>query len=150
MSAPVIWIIVAVFFAVAEMFSGALIALYFAIGSVAAAIVAAADGNTALQLVVFAATSIALLALTRPFIAKRFLQPAVPSNASTIVGRRAIVTIAIDNDANTGQVRVGTEYWTARAADGIEGVIAADTKVAIVQVAGVTAYVEPLPMPPVV
>jgi membrane protein implicated in regulation of membrane protease activity len=53
------------------------------------------------------------------------------------------VTIAVDNHANTGQVRVGSEYWTARTPSDDNPPIAAGTLVVIESVAGVTVRVVP-------
>ena len=41
--------------------------------------------------------------------------PSCPSNASNVVGRRAVVVIAIEpGPGQRGQVRVGTEHWSAK------------------------------------
>src|SRR5689334_21803498 len=64
-------------------------------------------------------------------------------NVYALEGQRGIVTIAIDNDASTGQIRVGSEFWTARAIDELPGPIPIGAKVDVVEVRGVTARVRP-------
>lgn len=143
-----LWIIIAAALAVTELLTMALIAMYFAIGAAAAALVAWLDGHVALQLVAFAATGIVLLLISRPILKGRLESPTVHTNVDRMVGKRGIVTIPIDNDANTGQIRVGTEYWTARwVEDATAAPIPVDTRVEIVAVDGVTARVR-VPLPP--
>lgn len=144
-----LWIILAVGFAVIEISTLAFVALYFCLGSIAAAVVAGMDGELVWQLVAFIATGVVLLALTRPVLKHRLESPDVPMNVDRMVGKGGIVTIPVDNDLNTGQVRVGTEYWTARMPeDSTMGPLAADTRVTIVSVEGVTARVLPRPDAP--
>jgi membrane protein implicated in regulation of membrane protease activity len=139
------WIVLAAAFAVLEIATMAFVSLYFAVGAVAAGIVAWADGPLWLQLFAFAATGLILMVITRPLLKRKLEAPSVPTNVDRMVGKRAIVTIAIDNDANTGQIRVGTEYWTARWPEAAPGaVIPVDARVEIVAVEGVTARVAPL------
>lgn len=148
-----VWIGLAVLFAVAELATVAFVALYFAIGAAAAAVVAGMDGGFAWQLLAFIVTAVALLAITRPFL-KSHLERGTNTltNVHSMVGKTGIVMIPIDNDANTGQIRVGTEYWTARVAvDAPSGAIPVDARVRIEAVEGVTARVrrvDPLPADP--
>jgi membrane protein implicated in regulation of membrane protease activity len=53
------------------------------------------------------------------------------------------VTIAVDNHANSGQVRIGSEYWTARTPGDDDAPIASGILVRIESVAGVTVRVVP-------
>lgn len=141
----ILWVVLAAAFAVLEIATMAFVSLYFAIGSVAAAVIAWLDGPMWLQLLAFAVTGIVLMAITRPFLKRKLESPAIPTNVDRMVGRRGIVTIAIDNDASTGQIRVGTEYWTARWPEATGGAaIPVDTKVEIIAVEGVTARVVPI------
>lgn len=139
-----VWIGLAVLFAVAELATVAFVALYFAIGAAAAAVVAGMGGSFTWQLLAFVATALVLLAITRPFLkAKLEHGTTTLTNVHSMVGKSGIVTIPIDNDDNTGQIRVGTEYWTARLEDGsATGSVPVETRVRIVSVEGVTARVE--------
>lgn len=140
----VIWAIIAAIALVVEMFSLVFVGLYITVGALAAAGAAGLDWPVAVQFGTFSAVGIVLLLLTRPVIIKKLhSDDGRKSNVDTIIDRSAIVTIEIDNDASTGQIRVGTEYWTARSeADGT--VIARDTKVKVGHVDGVTAFVTPI------
>ncbi len=148
-SYTILWIILAAGFVAIEVATVAFIALYFALGSVAAAIVAWQDGGLAWQLTAFGVCGIVLMLLTRPVLKRSLESPDVPMNVDRMVGKGGIVTIAIDNELNTGQIRVGTEYWTARTPEDSPGMrIAVDERVTIVAVQGVTARVLPRPVEP--
>lgn len=145
------WIVLAALFAVTELATMAFVALFFALGAVAAAVTAWAGGDLPLQLAAFLVTGVVLMLITRPVLKRRLESPDIPTNVDRMIGKGGIVTIAIDNDANTGQVRVGTEYWTARLPEGEVGVVVpVDTRVTVVSVEGVTARVVPRPSDPVV
>lgn len=141
----ILWIVLAATFVVLEIATMAFVAIYLALGSIAAAIVAGLGGELVWQLVAFVVTGLVLLALTRPVLKRRLESPDVAMNVDRMVGRSGIVTIPVDNDANTGQIRVGTEYWTARRPEEARsgGTIPADARVRIVAVEGVTARVLP-------
>lgn len=140
----VLWIILAATFAVLEIATMAFVSLYFALGSAAAAIVAAFDGGLEWQLLAFAVTGVLLMVATRPLLKRRLESPDVHTNVDRLVGKGGIVTITIDNDLNTGQIRVGTEYWTARWPENEVGApIPVDTRVEVLAVEGVTARVRP-------
>lgn len=145
----VLWIILAAVLAALEVATMAFVALYFAVGSVAAAIVAWLGGGLEWQLLAFALTGMLLMLATRPFLKRRLESPDIATNVDRMVGRGGIVTIPIDNDANTGQIRVGTEYWTARwPEDGHGAAIPVGARVRIVAIEGVTARVLPSEVPP--
>ena len=109
----------------------------------AAGIVAASGLGPTWQLLAFAVTTGVLMLLTRPVLKKRLESPDVLTNVNRMIGKGGIVTIAIDNDMNTGQIRVGTEYWTARLPEGSEAAsVPVDAKVRVLSVEGVTARVE--------
>ena len=140
----IVWIILAAVFAMLELATLAFVSLYLSAGAIAAAIGAALGLGITGQLLLFVGVGIVLMAMTRPVLKRRLESPDVPMNVSRIVGKGAIVTIPIDNDQNTGQIRVGTEYWTARRDSAHPGEpIPADAHVNIVSVEGVTALVVP-------
>jgi membrane protein implicated in regulation of membrane protease activity len=69
--------------------------------------------------------------------------PPVVSNAPNVVGKRAVVIVAVGaGPGQRGQVRVGTEYWSARSAD--ESPIADGTTVEVAAIDGVALVVRPV------
>lgn len=142
--ALIIWVVLAVAFAVTELATMAFVALYFALGAVAAAVLAGFDVAVVWQVLAFVVTGVALLAMTRPFLKHRLEPAAYATNVDRMAGRSGVVTIPIDNHANTGQIRVGTEFWTARMDDTVASeIVSSDSTVRILRVEGVTAYVVP-------
>jgi membrane protein implicated in regulation of membrane protease activity len=140
-SALAVWLVIALALIVLELVTLAFIALYLAVGAVAAGIAGAAGGNLAIQLLVFAIVAIGSLVLTRKPLKKALDRtPQVVSNALTVVGKRAVVTVALaEGPGHRGQIRVGTEYWSARSND--DRPIAEGATVEVVSVEGVTALV---------
>lgn len=137
-----VWLVLALLLVAGEALTLAFVALYFGVGAIAAALTAAAGANVVVQVLVFAAVSALSLVSTRGLL-RRWLQrtPLVQSNAQTIVGERGVVTVPIDALGGRGQIKIGTEYWSARA-DGDEP-IAAGARVEVVALTGVTAVVRP-------
>lgn len=140
-AALAVWLVIALVLVGLELATLAFIALYLAVGSVAAAIVGASGGNIAVQVLVFAIVSIASLVLTRKPLKKALDRtPQVVSNALTVVGKHAMVTVPLaEGPGHRGQIRVGTEYWSARSND--DQPIAIGTTVEVVGIEGVTALV---------
>ena len=113
-----------------------------ALGALVATAVAPFVG-TAGQGLVFAVSSVLLMVLTRrPLIAWSGRQRGGDERRDSH-GRSAVVTITVDNHANTGQVRIGGEYWTARTPSDDDPPIAPGVVVRIESVAGVTVRVVP-------
>ena len=69
--------------------------------------------------------------------------PIIPSNAPTVIGKRAVVVVTIEEGpGQRGQVRVGTEHWSARSED--ERSIAEGTTVEVSRIDGVALVVRPV------
>ena len=133
--AAVVWILAALVLAGVELLTLSFVAFYPALGALAAAVTALLGGNVGIQLLVFAVVSVAALLLTRkPLLRLMSRTPQVPSNAPTVVGKRAVVVIPVEEGpGQRGQVKVGTEHWSARSED--ERAIAAGVGVASVALA---------------
>ena len=137
----VFWVVLALVLVAVETFTVAFIGIYLAAGALCAAVVAAFDGALWLQLVVFAMISAGTLYLTRPALRSRFVNaPLVPSNVPALVGRRGVVVVAIPaGTGGRGQVRIGTEDWSARSRD--ESPVEAGVTVEVVSIEGVAVIV---------
>ena len=117
--------------------------VYFGLGAIVAAIVSPFVGPAG-QGIAFAVSAVVLMVLTRrPLVRWSLRQRGTETNVDTIAGRSAVVTIVVDNHANTGQIRVGSEYWTARTPGDEDAPIPLGAVVHIESVAGVTARVVP-------
>jgi membrane protein implicated in regulation of membrane protease activity len=136
-----LWLLAALVLLGAEALTLQFVLVYFGLGALVAAVVSSFAGPAA-QGIAFAVSAVVLMVSTRgPLVAWSQRQHGADTNVDTIAGRSAVVTITIDNHANTGQIRVGAEYWTARTRGDDDPAIPAGAVVRIESVAGVTARV---------
>ena len=140
-----LWLGLLVGFLAVEGSTVTLVSVWFAAGSLVALIAAMLGAPLWLQLVLFVAVSVGLLAMLRPFV-RKYLRPRMSrTNVDAVVGSQGFVTEAIDNVAATGQVKLGAMPWTARSTSG--GPIPAGAKVRVDRVEGVKVYVSPAEEP---
>jgi membrane protein implicated in regulation of membrane protease activity len=141
MDAWVVWIIVAVALAVGEILTTSFFLFPFALGAAAAAVIDLAGGGATPQAIAFVVITALSLGVVRP-IARRHLSmpPQLRTGTAALVGRTAIVTETISNDAARGAIRLDGEVWTARALDEDE-VIEAGRRVTVMDIRGATALV---------
>ena len=140
MAAWLAWAIAALLLAVGEIFTPGLFFLGpIAIAAVAAAFVSLAVSAVWLQLLVFAGTALASLALLRP-IARAHLRmpPALRTGTAALQGARAVVLQRVDKQG--GRVKIGGEEWSARAYMP-DQVLEPGTEVEVVKIEGATALV---------
>ena len=144
MTAAVVWLIVALVLIGLEVVTLTFVAFYPALGALAAGVAALLGTGVGIQVVVFAVVSVATLLLTRKPLRRMMRNtPLVGSNADTVIGKRAVVIVAIDEGpGQRGQVRVGTEHWSARAED--ERPIAEGATVEVSRIDGVALVVRPV------
>lgn len=140
MPAALIWLIVALGLAGAEVLTGDLFLLMLGGGALAAAGAAAlfdwpiwADG------VVFLVMSVLLLGLVRPALRKRLTSgPALESGMGALEGKPALVLDRISQ--HEGQVKLAGEVWTARPLNDHD-VYEPGDQVTVMKIDGATAVV---------
>ena len=142
----VVWLVGALAALAFETFTLAFVGVYVALGGISAAIAAAVGAGFGLQVIVFVAVSVLTLAFTRKALRSALGRtPLVRSGAQNIVGRQAVVTVAIPaGPGGRGQVKVGTEFWTASGEDDSTTGIAEGTTVQVTALEGVAAIVRPV------
>ena len=135
--APIVWLLLAIAFAVSEGLTVQLVSIWFAVGAAAALF----DVSWVVQLWTFVIVSAVLLIGTRP-IAKNLLHVKKEStNADRFIGQVGVVTDPIDNDLSAGRARVGGLDWSVRSSDGAD--IPAGEKIRVLAIDGVKLIVEP-------
>ncbi|MBA2358362.1 MAG: NfeD family protein [Actinobacteria bacterium] len=142
-----VWLIVGVVLLGVEAMTLTFVAVYFGVAGLAAAIVAGLGAPLWSQVLIFCGVSLLGMGLTRRIATRMFRGPVVKSNVHTLAGRRGVVTQPIDAGEGRGQVRIGTEYWTARAYFEDAPAIPSGARVEVVRVEGVTAIVLPIDEP---
>lgn len=136
----VVWLVLAICFAIAEAATMGLVSIWFASGSLVAMVASMLHAPLWLQITLFLVTAAVTLVLTRNLAKQQFNQERERTNADRVVGMEAIVTETVDNDKPTGQVRAGGQIWTARSLR--ETVIPVGAKVIVRDIRGVKAMVE--------
>jgi membrane protein implicated in regulation of membrane protease activity len=138
--AIIVWLIIGVALAIAEVFTATFLIVMFALGAFAAAGAAALGANLLLQVGVFGAVSGLTLWLLRPAL-QRHLHLGGSDEAigvAAIEGSTAVVVEQID--AEHGLVKIDGEMWRARSHDATQ-VIDVGEQVRVLQVRGATAIV---------
>ncbi|WP_327427673.1 MULTISPECIES: NfeD family protein [unclassified Streptomyces] len=111
-----------------------------AVGAVAAAVVAGIGGDVVLQVLVFSAVSVALIAVVRPIAARHNAQrPQLATGIEALKGKQAVVLERVDGSGG-GRIKLAGEIWSARALDAGQ-VYEAGQEVDVVDIDGATAIV---------
>jgi membrane protein implicated in regulation of membrane protease activity len=136
----VLWLIVGVVLAVAELFTLDFVLIMLSGGAFAAALSGALGAPVPIQILVFAATSVLGLAAVRPAVRKRLHRGAEhkPMGVDAIEGTEA--TVIEDVAEGRGMVKIGGELWSARPYDATQH-FAAGEQVRVVEIRGATALV---------
>lgn len=140
--AAIIWLILMVVFIIVEASTVTMVSLWFAAGALAALVVSFLVDVVWLQITVFVAVSAVLLYALRPLARKHFTPKLTRTNVDAVVGSTGPVTVAIDNVAAAGQVKLGAMTWTARSTSGDP--IPAGAIVKVDRVEGVKVFVTPV------
>lgn len=138
----IVWLVLMIVFLVAESQSVTMVSLWFAAGALGALIAELCGAELWLQIVIFFAVSIILLASLRPIVRKYFTPKITKTNVDSIVGQTGLVTADIDNISAQGQVKLGAMEWTARSTSGEN--IPQGTLVKVDKIEGVKAFVTPV------
>ncbi|MGB2696267.1 MAG: NfeD family protein [Candidatus Zixiibacteriota bacterium] len=108
-----IWMAIAAFFVIAEIFTMGFFLLWFGVGALAAGILAIMGLAMGWQLAAFVVVSFVLFAISRSF-AERFTKTQPPGiGADRFVHKKGVVIEEIDNIKNIGRVRIGKDEWRA-------------------------------------
>jgi membrane protein implicated in regulation of membrane protease activity len=141
MDAWVLWILLAVILAAGEVMSPSFFLAPFAVGALLGGLAAVLGAPAILAMVVFLVSSGLLLGFARPIARRHLRTPAhLRTGTAALIGRTAIVTQRVDNDAESGAVKLEGELWTARAYDD-DDVIEIGRRVHVVEIKGATALV---------
>lgn len=140
-----IWFGLLILFGILEAVTVSVVSIWFMAGSLAAILAALCGASLPVQIVLFLAVSVALLACLRPLVRKYVSPKITATNADRVIGKTAVVTESIDNIAAQGAVKVGGVVWTARSSGGKP--IAAGAQVQVDRIEGVKLYVTPEEVP---
>jgi membrane protein implicated in regulation of membrane protease activity len=138
-----VWLGLAMLLGGAELLSLDLVLLMLAVGALVGMTTALVGLAIPIQLIAAAAASVAMLALVRPSVVKRLhTGPDLQHGFSALVGKEGFAVAEVS--AQSGQVKLAGEIWTARPYDET-AVIPAGAKVQVFEIRGATAYVYEVP-----
>jgi membrane protein implicated in regulation of membrane protease activity len=135
-----VWLALAIVAAIVEVSVPHFGLVFVAFGAVAAAAAAFFSLGATGQVLVFAITAGASLAVLRPTLMSRLGARGVPSRTEALIGREGIVTQDIETTVGAGRVNVRGEDWAARA----PVPVAAGTRVRVVGADGIVLEVRPV------
>ena len=134
---PIFWLLLTVALVILEAATYQLVAIWFALGSLAALLAATAGlAGFKAQLTLCVAVAVISLMATRPFVKKILKTKKVPTNADRVIGKTAIVLQEI-RPQKKGRVRVDGLDWSAISAEEIP----AGAEVSVESMEGVTLRV---------
>jgi len=134
-----LWIAAALILGALEIKLSGFVTLWFAVGALAAALVAGLGLGINTQLVLFTLVSVALFSASRTIFKRAFMRSASPmkTGVEAMVGQEAVVTEMLA-DPHGGTVRINGELWTARS---LSGPVAEGERVTVEQVDGLKLWV---------
>lgn len=110
----IFWLIGFILLMGIEIMTMALTTIWFAGGALAAFLLALFGASVEWQLGVFVVVSFVLLFFTRPFVSRYINRNTTRTNADSLIGRQARITVAVDNELGAGAAVVGGQEWTVR------------------------------------
>lgn len=140
MTETILWIVLIIVFAVVEIGTVGLTAIWFAGGALIALLAQLIGMNLYGQIILFIVVSAVLMIFTRPWALKYLKPRLVKTNYETVVGENVCLIETVDNLKGTGTAIYKGQEWTARAYE--EGkIFEAGKIVQVKEIRGVTLYV---------
>jgi membrane protein implicated in regulation of membrane protease activity len=135
------WVAAGIALGIAELFTGDLVFLMIALGSFVAALAAYLDAPVAVQALLGAGASLALLVFVRP-LALKTLRPIgeTVTNTPRLIGKQGLVLEPVGQ--HDGRIKLDGEVWSARTEDAAV-TLEPGTAVVVVRIDGATAVVAP-------
>jgi membrane protein implicated in regulation of membrane protease activity len=114
------WVIVAIVFAIAEVMTVALFAVFITVGALGAAVVSLLHFNLLVQAIVFGVIGVVGILVARPYLVDRLHigRPTLRSGADSMVGQQAVLIEPIGGLEQPGHVKIAGELWPALTEDG--------------------------------
>jgi membrane protein implicated in regulation of membrane protease activity len=137
------WVFVGIAFAIAEIMTIALFALFITIGALGAAVASLLGFNLLVQAIVLGVLGVTGIFIARPYLVDRLHigRPSLRSGADSMVGQRAVLTDPIRGEGEPGHVKIAGELWPALTEDGSP--LPATTPVIVTALRSTTLIVRP-------
>ena len=138
------WFVIAAACIVLEASTVGLVSIWFAVGALSAMLASILGGELWLQILLFLVMSGSLLALLRPVSKKYFTPKLIKTNVDALVGTTGMVLEAVDNDRETGRVKLSGMEWAARSTNSEK--LPVNTRIRVDKVEGVKVFVSEAPV----
>ena len=109
----IVWLVLCGIFLIVEIFTVSFLMLWPGIGAFFAFVTSLFTSNVAIQIGVFAVTTILMILFMKPIVKKLFKTKDTPMNINSIIGKNAIVIKEINTLEGVGQVKISGELWSA-------------------------------------
>lgn len=141
MSPWLIWLLVACFFAIAEIFTAGFMVIWLGVAALVSLVFSLIFPKAiAAQIIIWGILSIILVLCTKKFADK--VNPTVAqTNVYSVIGKKANVIIEINGEKSTGQVKVDGDVWSAKS-DDFNAIIPVGSVVEITRIDGVKVVVK--------
>ena len=134
-----LWLLVAVTFGLIEAMTLGIVSIWFAIGALGAMLVAFIIDSFMIQLLVFLAVSLILVATTRKVAMDKLKIGRIKTNIDELIGKEAVVVKEI-RPYTTGEVKLDGKVW--RAMSESKQVYKVDEIVTVLRIEGVTIIIK--------
>lgn len=112
----IVWLIVVIAFGILEAATFQFISIWFAGGALLAMIASLLGAGIITQCVVFIASTIVLLLLTKPFVKK--LAKTEKTNADSLIGTTVVLTKECNSRGEGGEAKAFGTVWTVNSSSG--------------------------------
>jgi membrane protein implicated in regulation of membrane protease activity len=115
------WVIVAIAFAIAEIMTVALFAIFITVGALGAAVVSLLGFDLLVQAIVLGIIGVVGILVARPYLVDRLHiggRPTLRSGADSMVGQQTVLIEPIGGLEKPGHVKIAGELWPALTEDG--------------------------------
>ena len=136
----ILWVVLVIICILVELATVGLTAIWFAAGALVSLAAAALGANPIVQIILFLAVSIVLLAATRPWAKKYINSRTQSTNADSLIGQTIQIKERVSNMDQTGMAVVHGQEWTVRTRNDNE-IIEPGAKAKILAISGVKLIV---------
>ncbi len=135
------WLIISGLMFILEILTAGFLVFWFGVAALLTMVLSLFVDSIVIQIIFFIILSFILVLATKPIVSKYVLKgDMIKTNVYTVIGKTAIVTMDIDIAKGTGQIKVGSDVWSAKSEN--QEFIPAGSMVEIVKVEGVKVIVK--------
>ena len=135
-----VWMALAAILLIGEILTAGFFLIWFSAGAAAAGILALLGIGRPAQIIVFALVSGILFVFGRRFAERVTAKQPPGVGADRFIGLVGTVLEEINNNSNSGKVRIGQDIWRASSSSG--KTIAPDSHIRVIRIEGTRAVVE--------